>query len=98
MLEGLVELLAAVISLAAINQGVAAAQSMMLSNSKGACSCQITTLLPLYTMETRRVQLCMQQKLHNLEIAHWCRAISRLHTGAVQSRDCVNPVRNLEIA
>ena len=25
--------------------------------------------LPLYTMETQRVQLCMQQKLHDLEIA-----------------------------
>jgi len=54
-------------------------------------------LLPLYTMETRRVQLCTLQKLRYLQIAHWCRAISRLRTGATQSRDCVNPVRNLEI-
>jgi len=28
---------------------------------------------------------------------HRCRAISRLHTGAAQSRDCANPGRNLEI-
>ena len=48
-------------------------------------------------METRRVQLCTQQKLRYLEIAHQCRAISRLCTGAAQSRDCVNPVHNLEI-
>jgi len=48
-------------------------------------------------METRRVQLCTLQKLRYLQIAHWCRAISRLRTGATQSRDCVNPVRNLEI-
>ena len=54
-------------------------------------------LLPLYTMEIRWVQLCTLQKLRYLEIAHRCRAISRLRTGAAQSRDCVNPVRNLEI-
>jgi len=39
----------------------------------------------------------MQQKLHDLEVAHRCRAILRLRTGAVQSRDCVNLVYNLEI-
>ena len=54
-------------------------------------------LLPLYTMETRRVQLCMLQKLRYLKIAHQCRAILRLRTGAAQSRDCVNPVRDLKI-
>jgi len=39
----------------------------------------------------------MQQKLRDLEIAHQCCAISRLHTGAVQSQDCVNLVRNLKM-
>ena len=51
----------------------------------------------IYTMETRRVQLCTQQKLRYLEIAHRCRAISRWRTGAAQSRHCVNPVCNLKI-
>jgi len=50
-----------------------------------------------YTMETRRFQLCTQQKSRYLEIEHWCHAISRLRTGATQSRDCVYPLRNLEI-
>jgi len=53
--------------------------------------------IPLYTMETGRVQLCTQQKLCYLEIAHRCCMISRLCTGAAQSQDCVNPVHNLEI-
>ena len=47
-------------------------------------------------MEARRVQLCKQQKLRDLEIAHQCRAILRLQTDAVQSH-CVNLVHNLEI-
>jgi len=64
----------------------------------GAARAYYVRLLPLYTMETQRVQLCTLQKLRYLEIAHQCRAISRLRTGAAQSRDCVNPVRNLEIA
>jgi len=42
-------------------------------------------LLPLYTMEIRWVQLCTVQKLRYLEIAHQCRAISRLRNGAAQS-------------
>ena len=37
-----------------------------------------TSLIPLYTMETWRVQLCKLQKLRYLEVAHWRRAISRL--------------------
>jgi len=44
-------------------------------------------LIPLYTMETRRFQLCTQQKLLYLEIAHLYRAISRLRTSAALSRD-----------
>jgi len=62
-----------------------------IEGDNGAARAYYVRLLPLYTMETRRVQLC------NLEIAHRCHAISRLCTGAVQSRDCINPVRNLEI-
>ena len=60
--------------------------------------------LPLYMMEIRRVQLCLQQKLRDLEIAHWCRAISRLRKPSVQSQfgtqfpDSKNALRNLEIA
>jgi len=39
----------------------------------------------------------IQWKLEGFNCAHWCRAISRLCTGAAQSRDCINPVCNLEI-
>jgi len=68
-----------------------------IEGDDGAARAYYVRLLPLYTMETRRVQLCMLQKFHYLEIAHRCRAISTLRTGAAQSRDCVNPVRNLAI-
>ena len=68
-----------------------------IEGDDGATRACYVRLLPLYTMETRRVQLCTQQKLRYLESARRCRTISRLRTGAVQSRDCVNPVRNLEI-
>ena len=68
-----------------------------IEGEDGAARAYYIRLLPLYMMETRRVQLCMQQKLHYLEIAHRCRAIFRLRTGAAQSQDCVNPVSNLEI-
>ena len=65
-----------------------------IEGDDGAARAYYVRLLPLYTMETRRVQLCTQQKLRYLEIVHQCRAISRLRTGAAQSRDCVNPVRD----
>jgi len=58
-----------------------------IEGDNGAARAYYVRLLPLYTMETRRVQLCTQQKLRYLEIA----------TGAARSRDCVNPMRNLEI-
>ena len=65
-----------------------------IEGDDGAARAYYVRLLRLYTMETRRVQLCT---LQNLEIACRSRAILRLRTGATQSRDCVNPVRNLEI-
>ena len=61
----------------------------------GAARAYYVRLLPLYMMETRRVQLCMQQKLRYLEIAHRCCAILRL---ARNIRDSDNEQRNLEIA
>jgi len=48
-----------------------------IEGDNGAAKAYYVRLLPLYTMETQRVQLCMQQKLRYLEIAHWCRAITR---------------------
>jgi len=55
-----------------------------IEGDDGAERAYYVRLLSLYTMETRRVQLCTLQKLcylavpRDLEIAHWCRAISRL--------------------
>ena len=40
-----------------------------IEGEDGAARAYYIRLLPLYTMETRRVQLCMQQKLRYLEIA-----------------------------
>ena len=68
-----------------------------IEGDDGAARAYYVRLLRLYTMETRRVQLCMLQKLRYLGIAHRCRAISRLRTGAAQSQDGVIPVRNLKI-
>jgi len=59
-----------------------------IDGDDGAAGAPYIHSLPLYTMETRTttwVQLCIQQKLHDLEIAHWCRAISRLHNLSAQS-------------
>jgi len=53
-----------------------------IEGDDGAARAYYVRLLPLYAMETRRVQLCTLQKLRYLEIAHQCRAISRLRTGA----------------
>ena len=39
----------------------------------------------------------METQLRDLEIVHQCRAILRLCTGAAQSQDCLNLVRNLKI-
>ena len=58
-----------------------------IEGDDGAARAYYVRLLPLYTMETRRVQLCTLQ----------C-AISRLRTGAMRSRDCALVPRNLEIA
>ena len=68
-----------------------------IDGDNGAARAHYICSLLLYMMETRRVQLCMQQKLRDLEIAHQCHAILRLRTGATQSQDCVNLARNLEI-
>ena len=49
--------------------------------------------LPLYTMGTgmtTSVQLCMLQKLRDLEIVHRCHAILRLCKTSAQSRDSAN--------
>jgi len=58
-----------------------------IEGDDGAARAYYVRLLPLYTMETWRVQLCTLQKLRYLEIAHRCRAISRLRKPSAQSRD-----------
>jgi len=68
-----------------------------IEGDNGAARAYYRRLLPLYTMETQWVQLRTLQKLRYLQIAHRCRTTLRLRTGAAQSRDCVNLVRNLEI-
>ena len=56
-----------------------------IEGDDGAARAYYVQLLPLYTMETRRVQFCTQQKLRYLEIG-------------TQFRDSENAQRNLEIA
>jgi len=68
-----------------------------IDGDDGAARAHYIRSLLFYMMETRRVQLCKQQKLRDLEIAHQCRTISRLCSDAMQSRDCVNLVHNPKI-
>ena len=66
-----------------------------IEGEDGAARAYYIRLLPLYTMETRRVQLCMQQ----IEIAlsrDCVNPVSNLKIGT-QFRDSENAQRNLEI-
>jgi len=52
-----------------------------IDSNDGAAGALYVCSFLLYTMETRTmtwIQLCKQQKLCELEITHWCHAISRL--------------------
>jgi len=71
-----------------------------IEGDDGAARAYYMRLLPLYMMETRRVGeklRYLETPVRNLEMAHRCRAISRLRTGAARSQDCALVPRNLEI-
>ena len=54
-----------------------------------ACKSSLGTSLPLY--------LCMMETRTMTWVLNKSCAISRLHTGAAQSRDCITLVHNLEV-